>query len=226
MRAERIDRLDETWEQRGPVYRVTFWSPAAEGFAPNSDDWRIVDVPAIDAVIEWAEAQRGDRSYEVFVEFVQRRESSDGWSDAPGVIRLTGWNPVDDRDPLRLAFTRGRPAGIAPRTALGRGRLTFSSGVECDVSLVELTDEHLIVRARVVAGAAVRDVLRETPRAVDERGGEYTWFHTVSGGGPIGNVIDWVFRRPGTEPPRSIRVYAADDPSRAVVAELEASPPR
>ncbi|WP_308798430.1 hypothetical protein [Agromyces silvae] len=84
--------------------------------------------------------------------------------------------------------------------------MTFASGVQCDVSLFELTDELLVVRGRIIRGERSRALLNETPRAVDERGGEYTWFHTVSGGGPIGNVIDWVFRRPGTQAPRSIRV--------------------
>jgi len=86
-----------------------------------------------------------------------------------------------------------RPAEPSTLTALGRGRLVFSSGVACDVSLIELTDD---------------------------RGGEYTWFHTVSGGGPIGDVLDWVFRRPGPQTPSQIRVYANPDRAHAAVAEF------
>ena len=108
VRTERIDRLDETWESRAPVYRVTFWTNPVAGFPPNSDDWRLLDASGVDRVIEWAESQRGERSYELFVEFVQRRESPDGWSDAPGAIRLFGENPVDDPRPVRFGFTRDR----------------------------------------------------------------------------------------------------------------------
>lgn len=96
----------------------------------------------------------------------------------------------------------------------------FGSGVACDVSLFELTDEYLIVRARVVEGASARAVLMETPLAVDDRGGEYAWFHTVSGGGPIGDVLDWVFRRPGPEVPAQIQVFADAGRSHAAVAEF------
>lgn len=109
---------------------------------------------------------------------------------------------------------------MSNRTSLGHGRLFLGVGIECDVSLFELTADYLIVRARVVPGGRARAAIRETPLAVDDRGGEYEWFHTVSGGGPIGDVLDWVFHRPGPEVPAQIRVFVAADRTHAAVAEF------
>ena len=96
MRVEPVDPRDTTWEQREPTYRVYFWSvPKDPRRAATSYEWRITEATDVNEVITWAEAERGDRSYELFVEHLERMESRDGWKDAPGLIRLAGTNPTD-----------------------------------------------------------------------------------------------------------------------------------
>jgi hypothetical protein len=91
MEASPIDPRDTAWEQRDPTYRVYFWS----GPAHTSYEWRITGVADVHEVIAWAEGERGERTFELFIEHIDRRESRSGWTDLPGLIRLAGTNPTD-----------------------------------------------------------------------------------------------------------------------------------
>jgi hypothetical protein len=99
-----IDPVDTTWEERIPAYRVYFWTVSGDGFAPISEEWRLSGAADVHEVIAWAESERGGRTYELFVEQLTRRETPDGWVDAPGLVRLAGVNPVDDPRPRHIEF--------------------------------------------------------------------------------------------------------------------------
>lgn len=96
MQASPIDPRDATWELSTPSYRVDFWTqPTGAIVATSSDEWRITDADDVFEVITWAEAKRGDRTYELFVEHTDRIESrTEGWIEAPGLIRLAGSDPT------------------------------------------------------------------------------------------------------------------------------------
>lgn len=96
MQASPIDPRDATWELSTPTYRVYFWTqPTGAIVATSSDEWRITDADDVFEVITWAEAKRGDRTYELFVEHTDRIESrTEGWIEAPGLIRLAGSDPT------------------------------------------------------------------------------------------------------------------------------------
>ena len=95
MDANPIDPTDTTWELHDPTYRVYFWSiPADSRWAPTSFEWRITNALDEQEGLDWAMEQRGERTFELFVEHTERRLGPDGWSDAPGLIRLAGTSPV------------------------------------------------------------------------------------------------------------------------------------
>ena len=94
MEARPIDPRDIAWEQDNPAYRVYFWELSSDGFAPASDEWQITDA-SVHEVITWAEKERGDRNYELFIEHQERNEGRTGWVDSLGLIRLSGENPTD-----------------------------------------------------------------------------------------------------------------------------------
>ena len=96
MRASPIDPRDTEWECSDPAYRVYFWSqPTSPLVAYTSYEWRITDASDVHEVVAWAESERRGRTYELFVEHTDRMESRDeGWTDAPGLIRLAGSNPT------------------------------------------------------------------------------------------------------------------------------------
>jgi DNA-binding HxlR family transcriptional regulator len=95
MHAEAVDPTDTTWELHDPTYRVYLWTVLVDRrSAPTSSEWRITNAPGAQEVLDWAEDQRGERTYELFVEHTERRLGPDGWSDAPGLIRLAGTSPV------------------------------------------------------------------------------------------------------------------------------------
>lgn len=86
-----IDPRDTAWELRDPTYRVYFWT------VPDSAsyEWRITAAADVHEVIAWAEAERGERSYELFVEHVDRRASETSeWVEEAGLIRIAGENPT------------------------------------------------------------------------------------------------------------------------------------
>jgi hypothetical protein len=96
MEAQPVDPIDTTWEIRDPGYRVYFWAfLRGEDSSPTSFEWRITGATDVHEVIAWAERERGDRTYELFLEHVESRESRSGWRDAPGLFRLAGTNPAD-----------------------------------------------------------------------------------------------------------------------------------
>ncbi|MFE6255858.1 hypothetical protein [Agromyces sp. NPDC057865] len=92
------------------------------------------------------------------------------------------------------------------RSALGRGRLTFKSGVVCDLTLVEVTEEHLIVRARSVSATSGLDLVSIAPTAEDESGGVYRFFSASTGGGAVSDVVEWVYQRPDGHDPKTVTV--------------------
>lgn len=106
------------------------------------------------------------------------------------------------------------------KTALAHGQLVFASGARARVTLFELTDDVLIVRGRGLGGTTSQDLAHAEPFAVDGDGREYRWFHSVSGGGPVGEIVDWVFTRPGHDDPTVVTVFPSAehrvDPSSSV----------
>jgi hypothetical protein len=108
MEASPIDPRDTTWERRDPTYRVYFWSvPTDVWRAHTSYEWRITGAVDVQEVIAWAERERRGRTYELFVERADRMESrTEGWTDASGLIRLSGANPTDG-EPTILTFISG-----------------------------------------------------------------------------------------------------------------------
>jgi hypothetical protein len=108
MEASPIDPRDTTWERRDPVYRVYFWSaPTDASRAHSSYEWRLTDAIDVHEVIAWAEQERRGRTYELFVEHPHRMEArTEGWVDAPGLVRLAGTNPTDGK-PTMITFIAG-----------------------------------------------------------------------------------------------------------------------
>ncbi|WP_130179262.1 hypothetical protein [Cryobacterium sp. SO1] len=94
METRPIDPRDISWEQDDPAYRVYFWELYSAGYAPSSDEWQVTHAD-VHEVITWAEKERGDRGYELFVEHQERREERTGWAHTLGLIRLAGENPAD-----------------------------------------------------------------------------------------------------------------------------------
>lgn len=106
MRAEPVDPADVDWVANEPSYRVYFWTSWSEGKAPTSEEWRIPPGAELGEVLKWAELQREGRTYELFVEHSERRETPRGWETSLGLIRLEGENPVRDRTSKALSFSR------------------------------------------------------------------------------------------------------------------------
>ena len=95
MESRSIDPRYISWEQDNPVYRVYFWELRSDGFAPSSDEWQIIAATDVHEVIAWAEKERGERSYELFIEHQDSEAGRTGWADGRGLIRLAGDNPTD-----------------------------------------------------------------------------------------------------------------------------------
>jgi hypothetical protein len=74
----RVDPRDETWDVWAPRYRVYFWAGTA------SDEYEIADAD-VGQVIEWAEGERGNRTYTLYV-CVEK--------DGLGLVRLAGADPT------------------------------------------------------------------------------------------------------------------------------------
>ncbi len=78
MEAVAVDPRTQTWEVDRPLYRVYFHD--AEGV---SDQYEVTGAD-VDEVIVWAEAQRGPRTYVLYVCVA---------SDGLGLLRLAGNDP-------------------------------------------------------------------------------------------------------------------------------------
>lgn len=78
-----IDPRDIRWEVRQPTYRCYFWTVPDSA----SSEWRITGAADVHEAIAWAEAERGERTYELFIEYVESNERR-------GLIRLSGDDPT------------------------------------------------------------------------------------------------------------------------------------
>jgi hypothetical protein len=78
MKVRPVDPRDAAWEDETPRYRVYFWTPAG-----GADENEISGVD-VQEVIEWAEANRGERTYSLYV-CVDL--------DDMGLVRLAGRDP-------------------------------------------------------------------------------------------------------------------------------------
>lgn len=74
----RIDPRDQTWEDSQPTYRVHFHNAAG-----SSDEYQVSGVDVQD-VLDWAEAERGDRKYVLY---------ACAPIDGIGLLRLRGHDP-------------------------------------------------------------------------------------------------------------------------------------
>ena len=74
----RVDPRDQGWEDSRPGYRVYFHD--AHG---ASDEYEVSDVD-VRSVLDWAEPERGDRTYVLY---------ACARSDGLGLLRLQGHNP-------------------------------------------------------------------------------------------------------------------------------------
>jgi hypothetical protein len=68
MIAEPVDPRDVRQEDDTPTYRVYFWLQPDPAWGAHSWEWRLRDARDVFEVIEWAEAERGERTYQLFVE--------------------------------------------------------------------------------------------------------------------------------------------------------------
>ena len=100
-----IDPRDQTWQDDQPRYRVYFHGEA------SAEEHELTGATDVLAVVAWAEAARGDRSYVVFVRV----------DDAAGVglMRLAGQEP---------SWLTGWPAGRDRRARRAERRSATSSG--------------------------------------------------------------------------------------------------
>ncbi|MCS5720020.1 hypothetical protein N1027_17960 [Herbiconiux sp. CPCC 205763] len=91
MIAEPVDPRDVLQDEDYPVYRVYFWLQPDPAWAAQSWEWRIRDARDVFEVIAWAEGERGDRTYQLFVE-----EPILNGSRSAGVrlVRLAGDDPT------------------------------------------------------------------------------------------------------------------------------------
>jgi hypothetical protein len=81
MEIRTIDPRTAQWEDYEPSYRVYFWDEASSSY-----EYELLGAPDIDEVITWAEENRGQRTYTMYVVV----QSSDG----PGLMRVRGTDPT------------------------------------------------------------------------------------------------------------------------------------
>lgn len=73
-----------------PTYWVCFWT-AVDGSSARHDPVRVEGAGSVGEVIEWIDATRGSRRYELFVEADDRAETREsGWVDRKQLLRLAG----------------------------------------------------------------------------------------------------------------------------------------
>ncbi len=78
MDVRQVDPRDATWEDETPRYRVYFWTASG-----GADENEIAGVD-VQEVIAWAEGNRGDRTYSLYVCVDM---------DGLGLVRLAGRDP-------------------------------------------------------------------------------------------------------------------------------------
>jgi len=78
MKVRQVDPREATWENETPRYRVYFWT--ASGGADENEIWGV----DVHEVVKWAEANRGDRTYSLYVCVDV---------DGLGLVRLAGRDP-------------------------------------------------------------------------------------------------------------------------------------
>lgn len=76
-----IDPRDQSWEDPQPAYRVYFHNARGASYEYE------VSGADVESVLEWAESEKGDRSYVLYV-----RATIDGI----GLLRLQGHDPNDN----------------------------------------------------------------------------------------------------------------------------------
>jgi hypothetical protein len=87
MQAAPIDPRDIRWEIDEPAYRVYFWD---ETRGWSSDEWRLSEAD-VHEVLDWATEHAAGRRTTVWAELGQNGE--------PGLVRLSGWEPVRTAEP-------------------------------------------------------------------------------------------------------------------------------
>ena len=65
MKVSQIDPRDERWQDIGPVFGVYFWQKLGET-SYASDEFEVCDADVID-VLRWAERERGDRTFTLYL---------------------------------------------------------------------------------------------------------------------------------------------------------------
>lgn len=89
MEAVETDPRDATILTDSPNYRVDFWD---DGLA--CDTWRLRDVVDVREALAWAETNCGDRTFVLYVEYVDDPPSArDGPDGTVGLCRLIGEDP-------------------------------------------------------------------------------------------------------------------------------------
>lgn len=153
-----VDPRDQTWEVERPKYRVYF----------HSDDGRISDEYElsgldIDAVLAWANVNRADRTFVIYV-CVPEGESG------VGLVRLAGYDPNDpaaeDRTPdpfplpTVLAVDGERFTAVADPDQPGTWHLTWDTGPNPGYGYTSRRSDHRWADpADLISG--VRDFLAE-----------------------------------------------------------------
>lgn len=90
MHIDSVDPRDQVFETITPHYRVYFFDPAPPGRGATSYEYEISGADDVNAVITWAESERGARTYVLYV-----RPGGDG--GAVNLIRLLGYDPNEQQ---------------------------------------------------------------------------------------------------------------------------------
>jgi hypothetical protein len=77
-----VDPRDQEWGLERPDYRVYFYDSRGK-----SSEYEVSEADVIE-ILEWADAQKGDRTYVLYVVVP---------GDGPGLVRLVGEDPNDPR---------------------------------------------------------------------------------------------------------------------------------
>lgn len=102
MIAEPVDPRDVRQDIDHPVYRVYFWHQPDPAWGAHSWEWRIREARDVFEVIEWAESERGERTYQLFVEEL----IGDAHAEGVRLVRLAGDDPTRVREGVTVSFTK------------------------------------------------------------------------------------------------------------------------
>ncbi|GAA2224747.1 hypothetical protein N1031_00050 [Herbiconiux moechotypicola] len=103
MIAEPVDPRDVRQDVDHPVYRVYFWHQPDPAWGAHSWEWRIRDARDVFEVIGWAEAERGERTYQLFVEELMEEGNA---AEGVRLVRLAGDDPTRAGEGVNITFTR------------------------------------------------------------------------------------------------------------------------